>query len=326
MQEVHLQTILDITRGFLLNDPKISKILSVSTNYADVKRGDLFIAINSSCIDEAVKRGAYAIIFDKATQISDMEIAWIKVDNIHDCMQRLLRFFLIQYSIPIFYISLIKFDILDLITNKKEVLTLNSLNIATYFKQIIEKQFKLICSNDKALLNSIYPLHQNFKQIIESVNFIKEGIFNCSYDFLNRHFLDLDISPMFVKDLNEILQFLDSNNIDYNLTNLKNLSHFSPIFITKDFKQREFGQTHTVLIFEEDIELFLEEMDFLNQKASWSKRLFFHHAFKHEGIINYSSKEHLNLLLRELNFNYALIFGNRDLIEFKQEYNNYSLF
>jgi UDP-N-acetylmuramyl pentapeptide synthase len=99
---MRLENILALTHAKLVNEPFVNSFENVVLEVAKVKRGDLFIAFDPLDIPQAVLSGAYGIIFDKPTQISDSEIAWIKVHDTHDALLRLLRFRLIEKE-PLVY-------------------------------------------------------------------------------------------------------------------------------------------------------------------------------------------------------------------------------
>ena len=62
----------------------------------------MFIAFDDSSIEDAILNGAYGIVFSKPTQISDSEIAWIKVQSLDDALKRLLRFKLLDKNVTVY--------------------------------------------------------------------------------------------------------------------------------------------------------------------------------------------------------------------------------
>ena len=93
---MRLENVLALTNATVINDPFVKQFINIVLDVNRVKRGDLFIAFNELEIDAAIFNGAYGVLFDKPTQISDSEIAWIKVKNLEDALQRLVRFRLIE--------------------------------------------------------------------------------------------------------------------------------------------------------------------------------------------------------------------------------------
>ena len=99
---MRLENVLALTYGKLINTPFVSSFTTVTLDAKSVKRGDLFMAFDEESIEEAILNGAYGIVFCKPTQISDSEIAWIKVANLEDALARLLRFKLIDTNSQIY--------------------------------------------------------------------------------------------------------------------------------------------------------------------------------------------------------------------------------
>jgi len=85
---MRLENILALTHGKLLNEPFVNIFDNIVFDAKSIKRGDLFIAFDEKTIEIALLNGAYGVIFDKPTQINDMEIAWIQVQNIEDALKR----------------------------------------------------------------------------------------------------------------------------------------------------------------------------------------------------------------------------------------------
>ena len=87
---MRIDTIVNLVDGELVNSGYISEINQFSNNLKKVKRENLFISNDIEEIKEAIKKGAYGVLFSKDINIIDDEIAWIKVDNIQDALFRLL--------------------------------------------------------------------------------------------------------------------------------------------------------------------------------------------------------------------------------------------
>ena len=87
---MRIDTIVNLVDGELVNSGYISEINQFSNNLKKVKRENLFISNDIEEIKEAIKKGAYGVLFSKDLNIIDDEIAWIKVDNIQDALFRLL--------------------------------------------------------------------------------------------------------------------------------------------------------------------------------------------------------------------------------------------
>ena len=94
-----LENTVALIGGNLLNTPNISSFTDICVDVKKVSRGSLFFAFNIDEIDDAIFNGAYGIIFDSRVQITDAEIAWIKVEDIDKSLESLIRFHFIKNEI-----------------------------------------------------------------------------------------------------------------------------------------------------------------------------------------------------------------------------------
>ena len=72
---MRLENLLALTHGKLISEPFVNSFENIVFDARSVKRGDLFMAFDDRSIEEAIFNGAYGILFDKPTQITDSEIA-----------------------------------------------------------------------------------------------------------------------------------------------------------------------------------------------------------------------------------------------------------
>jgi ferrochelatase len=68
---MRLENFLALTQATLINEPCVHSFENIVFEAHKVKRGDLFFAYEHENIKLAIVNGAYGVIFDKPTQISD---------------------------------------------------------------------------------------------------------------------------------------------------------------------------------------------------------------------------------------------------------------
>ena len=135
---MRLENIVALTYAELINSPYVSDFSSISFNANKVKRGDLFIAFEHDDIEIAIKNGAYGIMFEKPTQISDIEIAWIKVKDLYDAVHKIVRFIFIDKEIKVYECNEIVLELAKQIDVESENFIVLSDNIETYFDKLTE--------------------------------------------------------------------------------------------------------------------------------------------------------------------------------------------
>jgi len=122
---MNLANLTALVEGNLANSPSITAFEDVNFEASKVRRGDLFVALAHEDIEEAILNGAYGILFDKPTQISDQEIAWIKVASVDNALLRLLRFHIMQMSPQVYYCDEISLKLASQVITSRDLLVLD---------------------------------------------------------------------------------------------------------------------------------------------------------------------------------------------------------
>ena len=271
-----IENLIKILGATLLNTPSITKIDSIENDLSKVKNKTLFIAKNQADADIAIELGAYAILCDFDAKISDEEIAWLFVDDIELSIKKLIRFRLIDLKIDALYTPDVEFEILHTIVDDERIIYLDN-NIFENYKKVqnIYKDSILI-SEDKKLLEDIYP---KFKRLDEldindkdiDLHIVKKSLFITTLIYKNRYHETLHISELFLKELKNSLKVINYLNLEHDIVNIHPKKHFHPIFISDNLIIKSFGQTQRVLVVEEDIELFYEELRYLKEHIKWAR-------------------------------------------------------
>lgn len=107
MAEFTLSEILRATQGVIVNSGNNERITGVTTDTRSVRGGDLFIALKGErfdghdFIEQAVKKGAAAILVSQAGQSVDKSTTVIRVDDTLKAFQGLARFHRQRFDIPL---------------------------------------------------------------------------------------------------------------------------------------------------------------------------------------------------------------------------------
>ncbi|WP_187648355.1 hypothetical protein [Nitrosophilus labii] len=317
---MRIENLVYLIGGELKSSPCVSEIKGFSFDSNSIKRGELFFAKNKKDINQAVQNGAYAVLFEGWTQITDSEIAWIKVENIEIAALKLLRFFLIQKSIPIFKLSSVEYNIAKELSNDKDILFIKK----DFIKALIDffkKDVKLILISDTDSLKRL-SLDYNTPKISKKVNIIKTYIFETSFIYDNIFYERVYISPIFIEEFNRVLNLLEERFVEFNLKNIEKLDHFKPYFIDNRFSLKEFGKSDKVIIIENDYTLLEKERSFLESDAKWAKKIYISDK-KTKGFIFEKRFDKIKEILYNEHFNFALI-AKKDLkledLEIKKTY------
>ena len=311
---MNLQNLTALVEGNLTNSPSITAFEDVSFDASRVRRGDLFIALNHDDIEQAVINGAYGILFEKPTQITDQEIAWIKVSSIDNALLRLLRFHIIEKTPQVFSCDQISLKLASQVITSNELLVLDK-PIHKHIQdlwRIEEKQFILFSPKliDPALFIDAKPIS---KVQSSTMNIVEQTLFETSFIYDDIYYERQLLSPFFMPYLEAILQFFKQNNIKYQLKDFNPIDHFKPVFTNVNFQIKEFGKSDNVLIFEPDFDLIKEQMGFLKIQANWAKIIYIIPSVKaeelseHKNVFTYDSLWDIMRLLKEEQYHFALI-------------------
>lgn len=296
----------------LLNNPSILSVENFTFNLKDVSLGSAFLAVNASDDDVriAVKKGAYAIIFDNNFEVENEEIAYIKVENLNSAMFKLMRFTVALNSVKFIKVSSLMLKILKNIKFNKNI------NLATYaveklFINVINaKNGEIFFSDDEELIKKITlnfeTIHLNFED--ESKN--NGSIFFSKFEYKDQIY-NLNLPQIFIPEILTVLDFMDKENIEIKFRDLRNLGHFEPIFVDKFYNIKGFGESYRAFIVENDEELFIREAKFLNNKF---KNGIITMSPKNSNLktdIKFDSLEEIKVVY---DFHYALVLGDKSEI------------
>ena len=314
---MRLENIVALTHGKLINEPFVSEFANIVFELKTLKRGDLFVAFDESAIEEAIFAGAYGIMFDKPTQISDREIAWIRVENLEEALKRILRFRLIDKEILAYETNELIFKLALQIMSDSNFLTLQG-DMRTVFKRLWEIENSSVVLFCPTLLcrdlftNSLPLLVQTSKKI----TIVEQTLFETSFIYEDVFYERQLISPFFFPYLEILFNFLEERKIRFRLRKFSPLDNFEAVFTNKNFEIKEFGTSDKVLIFEKSSDFIKEQILFLQKEAAWAKLLYIlpkeFEATCEElqaNIVLYETKQEINAILRANTFHFALIVG-----------------
>lgn len=311
---MRLENLLALTQGHLTNTPAITAVKGIAYEAKKVKRGNLFIALKASDIDEAVLNGAYGVIFDRPTQILDSEIAWIKVDDADMALKRVLRFHLIEKELDVYKCDPITLKLaLQVITPTNFVVVNGTTAEIAY--QLFEVEPKSTIIYAPTLVGN--ELFSSAKEMpttgYETVNIIEQTLFETSFIYDNTFYERQLLSPFFIPYLERLLHLFKTINLQYRLRQFTPIPHFEAVFTNSKFNVQEFGSSERVLIFEPDFELIKEQIDFLKRQANWAKIIYIVPWQKKQllknsdNIFTYASPRDIMELLKTSDFHFALI-------------------
>ena len=311
---MRLENILALTNGELVNNPFVKNFENIVFDIKRLKRGDLFVAFDEEMIEEAVLSGAYGVIFDKPTQITDTEIAWIKVDCCEDALKRLLRFRLIEKDITVYKSNEIIVKLALQVMTDSSFMVVHG-DIKSLYKQLWNLEDKatlLFCPSmsDADIFTDVKELRVSQ---VEPITIMEQTLFETSFIYDNTFYERQLISPFFMPYLEELLHLYKSLKINYRLRKFTSIEHFEAVFVSKNLEVKEFGRSDKVLIFEPNSDLIALEIAFLQKNASWANSLYLIpesiDILNNENVFVYKNINQALEILKTNKFHFALVAG-----------------
>lgn len=311
---MQITSILDIIDGRLINHPSISFIYSIKTNPKKVREGDLFIVQKREDIPMAIEHGAFALVTDKEIDITDNEIAWIKVQSIDNTIVRLIRYLLSNIRLTAFYCNDITYEIFNILRKPTVHTNIKIIpkNLSKFFKILddLEENDTLIFSDQKTL-DDIYPVNFDFNTKQYKVkNLIEHSIFETTFSYQDKYFSKLKISSLYLTEFLDVYSFL---GFDADLNKLKKFHYLQPIFVDKLINHIDFGKSDKFLIAQDNEELALKEINYLENKYKYAKILYLTtKEIDDNRNIDYTfinSLEELKYYLKKVHFNAVYFIG-----------------
>jgi len=317
---MRLENSVALMNGELINSPFVNNFSNITFDAKAVKRGDLFIAFDEGMIEEAVFNGAYGIVFSKPTQITDSEIAWIKVANLEDALTRLLRFELLNKNIAVYSCSEIVLKLAKQIVTETNFIVVSG-DIKSVYQSLsnVEDNTTLLFSPTLSTVDIFTDIIDLPNKSVHTINIVEQTLFETSFIYDNIFYERQLISPFFIPYLEQLLNLYKKLKINFRLRKFTPIDHFEAVFTNKNFEMKEFGTSDKVLIFEKSTHLIESEILFLQNQATWAKIIYLiPHANKKllssslidmENISFYNSQDEIKNLLKSRDFHFALIVG-----------------
>jgi len=313
---MRLKNILALTDGTVINEPFVTIFTNIVFEANRVTRGDLFVGFNESDIEEAILNGAYGVIFDKPTQISDSEIAWIKVNDISQALKRLLRFRLIEKEVVAYKCDEIVLKLaLQILIEKRFIVVTGDIITTTKLLWDVEHKSIVLFSPTETSEDIFSDFNTLLPSFTSTITIMEQTLFETSFIHDNIFYERQLISPFFIPYLEELLYLLNLLKINFRLKKFTPIENFEAVFTNKKFEIKEFGTSDTVLIFEKNCTIVKHEILYLQKQAPWAKTIFlipYIHTnnFDHiDDIILYQNENEILNILKKNDFHFALIVG-----------------
>ena len=324
-----IEDILNLTEGVLINTPQVQAIEAATVFQSKVEHGDLFFSSNQEEINQAIKNGAYTIIYDDESIIcTDEEIAWIKVSDIQLAAFKLIRYVTIKKEAQFFLISDHELTFLKMILTHKTNIEFIANDWRKAFEQILNSDGTLYVGTDKELMKLIKPDIQRLERDVDGY-VVFDTLFKTTFKVGSYIYQEKDLIPFHIESLLRVIYFAEQNSLPYDIEKLRYTKHFNPVFIDSQLKSTRSDKSDKVAIFTDNVEDIVEAREYIKRSNNWVKGIVLTPPkTKVPGIDRphwFENESEVRAILKNTLFNYAFILNaDRSVLNTIKE--EYSLF
>ncbi|QKF92515.1 ferrochelatase [Campylobacter sp. CCUG 57310] len=267
---MNIENLKRLINGDSMNTPSVTSVVDFSFEAKSIRQGYAYIGIDATQEDikEATANGAYAVLIDKECEITDKEVAFIRVDNLNTAIMRLVRFESSSKRLKFCSINAVQKAILKRMSLAKNASILPTDIKELFIKIFHAKEADTFFCDDLKILSKVAPFYDTAWTDM-SAEAINEGsIFFTTLICSGIYYQNLAISKVFKGFLAGLIGYLNKNEIEFRLGDLRGIEHFEPIFVDRNFKITPFGASFRAFIVENDESLFEMEANFLRRNFS----------------------------------------------------------
>ncbi len=305
---------VELAFGELQNTPSISYFNSIVLSLNKVQKGSLFIAKDNSLIFEALELGAYGILYTGEYELSDKDVAWIKVKDVERSLEYLFKFWLLHERLVGVLLTPIELEIAQKIIVS---------NFVWCLRERIEDLFalegcKIVLFSESAWLNLFYK-QERLEEIPKKTNLtILSQSFFCNALIYHKQHYELKIPSMFLGSLKRVVALCERLKIEFDLNLLCKkepiLDYCKPFYVNKNLEIAPYGTTARVVVAETSKELFEIMLKEALETLTWGKIVVFYRKnslvfFEKANNYFYTTQNNLKEQLKNLAFNFAFVYG-----------------
>ena len=322
-----ISDLLNITGGRAVNEPSVQAVEGATVFPSKVEMGDCFFAANSKDIEAAVANDAYAVIFEGTAQpnISDTEIAWIRVDSVRDAAFRLLRYVLLRKEADFYLLQPYEMSFLQMILTRKDNIVFLPPEWTKAFEAILNGQQHLFVSSDRKLMKTIRPDIAGMDESSEG-DLILDTLFRCSFKIEKYIYQNKEIAPFHLEYLMRVVAFCNSHQLPWSMDKLRYTRHFQPVYVDAKLRPVARGSSDRVVIFVDNIEDIVKAKEYIRYHSRWARSIVLTPPKTKIENVNhpywFTTPDEAKEILKKTDFNYAFVYSlDRELLRDAKEEN-----
>ncbi len=268
-----IENLINIIGGELVNEPKIKRVESATIYPSKVDSGDLFFATDKESADKAIENGAFAIVYEDELEITDSEIAYIKVESIKEATLKFLRYVVLQKESKIYLFEDIDISFLkQIVSRRSSIYTIISSDWKKSFEAVLNSDYEVYITNSKELAESLSPNYKTQKELAYGY-IISDSLLKTTFKIDKYIYQNAQMSPLFIDNIKKVVKFCQDWDIGYDINRLKYTKEFRPFYVEDDLTPSNIGTTEKVLIFVNDLKIVDRAIQYLRHDGKWIKSI-----------------------------------------------------
>ena len=294
-----ISQVIGITGARLIGKPRIRAVEGLCFVGNKTRRGDLFVARQHKDIKQALKKGAFGILFEGDFVPIDDEIAWLQTDNLERACGALARYLVVDYALRCIALEPLALELAQLLFPAQNAIFAK--NDKTQFLEQLAQRFCLDREEDDGIFapeTSNANLHKNqgdflpyifappefFADIDMEQNHIdpppapplrllSSALFSMRVQY-NEQTYSLPLPILFFETLNNLLALAQSLGIPVELAHMpipESLQFFG--FNAQGFLHEYKNTTKTLLVLQKFL-YFEPFMRYFECNTPWARKLY----------------------------------------------------
>lgn len=307
-----IEDIVNLTQGVLKTTPEVHSVESVTLFPSKVEQGDLFFGSSQEDIDSAVEANAFAIVYeDDEIQITDSEIAWIKVDSLKESAFRLLRYVLLSKEADFALLNPHEMSYLKQILTHKGNIAILYDRWDKAFEQILNSSDNLFVGTDVEIMKLIQPESVRLTQSADGYE-VSDTLFKSTFRIGKYIYQEKKMPPFHLEYILRVVSFCNKYELPYSIDKLNYTKHFMPVFIDNTLMRVSQGASDKVLIYVDNLEDIVKARDYVRYQTTWVKSIVLTPPKTKVNNVDrpywFLSLKEAKEILKSTHFNYAFIY------------------
>jgi len=325
-----IENLINIISGELVNEPKIKRVESATIYPSKVDSGDLFFATDKESADKAIENGAFAIVYEDELEITDSEIAYIKVESIKEATLKFLRYVVLQKESKIYLFEDIDISFLkQIVSRRSSIYTIISSDWKKSFEAVLNSDYEVYITNSKELAESLSPNYRTQKELAYGY-IISDSLLKTTFKIDKYIYQNAQMSPLFIDNIKKVVNFCQDWDIEYDINRLKYTKEFRPFYVEDDLTPSNIGTTEKVLIFVNNLKIVDRAIQYLRHDGKWIKSIVLTPPKSKLETVDrpnwYQNEQEAKEILKNNFFHYAFCYNLKPEDILNKEEDNSSLF